>query len=141
MLWGLHQEFFEIFEFIVRPSLVPKLVNPYQFPSRARFHCVLGYGSVRIWHVSSFILPGFCDYQLTSYFLSGIAGGVVSQEYFQRNFGLVNDDNTINIHRSNDVSSNVVSVLQGGAFFGALGSANVSCECPPISNYHSFSSR
>ena len=56
----------------------------------------------------------------------------MSQEYFKRNFGLVNDDNTINIHRSNEVSSNVVSVLQGGAFFGALGSANVSCEYPPI---------
>lgn len=59
---------------------------------------------------------------------TGIAGGVVSQEYFKRNFGLVNDDNTINTHRSNEVSSNVVSVLQGGAFFGALGSANVSSK-------------
>ena len=62
----------------------------------------------------------------------------MSQEYFKRNFGLVNDDNTINIHRSNEVSSNVVSVLQGGAFFGALGSANVSCECLLIWNEDSF---
>ena len=54
----------------------------------------------------------------------------MSQEYFKRNFGLVNDDNTINIRRSNEVSSNVVSVLQGGAFFGALGSAKISGERP-----------
>ena len=75
---------------------------------------------------------------LTSYFFSGIAGGVVSQEYFKRHFGLVHDDNTIDIHRSNEVSSNVVSVLQAGAFFGALGSANLSCESPSISNDDSF---
>jgi hypothetical protein len=81
---------------------------------------------------------GSWGHQLTSYFFSGIAGGVVSQEYFKRHFGLVNDDNTINIHRSNEVSSNVVSVLQGGAFFGALGSAKISCKSPPISGHDSF---
>ncbi|KAF8151348.1 general substrate transporter [Crassisporium funariophilum] len=57
---------------------------------------------------------------------TGIAGGVVSQPYFQRHFGLANADGSLNIKRSNEVSSNVVSVLQGGAFFGALGSAPVS---------------
>lgn len=81
---------------------------------------------------------GSWGHQLTSYFFSGIAGGVVSQEFFKRHFGLVNDDNTIDIHRSNEVSSNVVSVLQGGAFFGALGSAKVSCKSPPISDHDSF---
>ena len=81
---------------------------------------------------------GSWGHQLTSYFFSGIAGGVVSQEFFKRHFGLVNDDNTVDIHRSNEVSSNVVSVLQGGAFFGALGSAKVSCKSPPISDHDSF---
>ncbi|EDR07128.1 uncharacterized protein LACBIDRAFT_250584 [Laccaria bicolor S238N-H82] len=57
---------------------------------------------------------------------TGIAGGVVSQTFFQHRFGLVNTDGTINIARSNEVSSNVVSVLQAGAFFGALLSAPLS---------------
>jgi len=73
-------------------------------------------------------------------FFSGIAGGVVSQDYFKRHFGLVNEDNTINIHRSTEVSSNVVSVLQGGAFFGALSSAQVSCKSPPVMHEWRFSS-
>lgn len=51
---------------------------------------------------------------------TGIAGGVVSQTFFQHRFGLVNTDGTINIARSNEVSSNVVSVSQAGPFFGAL---------------------
>ncbi|TFK35701.1 general substrate transporter [Crucibulum laeve] len=59
---------------------------------------------------------------------TGIAGGVVSQDYFRRHFGLVHEDGSINIKRTNEVSSNVVSVLQGGAFFGALGSAPVSAK-------------
>lgn len=58
---------------------------------------------------------------------SGVGGGVVSQTYFQIHFGLVNDDGTINKAKADDVSSNVVSVLQAGAFFGALGSAPISC--------------
>ena len=45
---------------------------------------------------------------------SGIGGGVVSQPYFQEHFGFAN-----NAKRKNDISSNVVSVLQAGAFFGA----------------------
>ena len=62
----------------------------------------------------------------TNYGCSGIAGGVVSQPYFQRNFGMLNPDGSKNTKRTNDVSSNVVSVLQAGAFFGALGSAPIS---------------
>jgi len=56
---------------------------------------------------------------------SGIAGGVVSQPFFESQFGLVNPDGSIN-SKYNQVSSNVVSVLQAGAFFGALGSAPIS---------------
>src|SRR5882762_2929846 len=59
---------------------------------------------------------------------SGIAGGVVSQPYFQTQFGMLNPDGSANTKKTNNVSSNVVSVLQAGAFFGALGSA-------PISNW------
>ncbi|KAI6102288.1 general substrate transporter [Pisolithus croceorrhizus] len=57
---------------------------------------------------------------------SGIAGGVVSQPYFEAHFGLVNSDGTINESKDTQVSSNVVSVLQAGAFFGAFWSAPVS---------------
>lgn len=57
---------------------------------------------------------------------SGIGGGVVAQPYFITHFGLVHDDGTKDVKRANAVSSNVVSVLQAGAFFGALGSAPVS---------------
>ncbi|KAL1940960.1 hypothetical protein VTO73DRAFT_7596 [Trametes versicolor] len=57
---------------------------------------------------------------------TGIGGGVVSQDYFKTHFGLVNADGSPNTKKSNDVSSNVVSVLQAGAFFGALGSAPIS---------------
>lgn len=57
---------------------------------------------------------------------SGIAGGVVSQPYFETSFGLVNADGSINKSKDTEVSSNVVSVLQAGAFFGALGSAPIS---------------
>ncbi|KAI6026094.1 general substrate transporter [Pisolithus marmoratus] len=57
---------------------------------------------------------------------SGIAGGVVSQPYFETHFGLVGPDGTVDKVKDTQVSSNVVSVLQAGAFFGALGSAPVS---------------
>lgn len=50
---------------------------------------------------------------------TGIAGGVVTQATFQDAFGVSKD-------QVNTVSANVVSVLQAGAFFGALGSAPVS---------------
>ncbi|KZT57589.1 general substrate transporter [Calocera cornea HHB12733] len=49
---------------------------------------------------------------------TGIAGGVVNNAFFQHEFGLVGNNIT-------NLSSNVVSVLQAGAFFGALGSAPV----------------
>ncbi|THG95570.1 hypothetical protein EW026_g6108 [Hermanssonia centrifuga] len=52
---------------------------------------------------------------------TGIGGGVVSQPYFQEHFGFANDT-----AKKNDISSNVVSVLQAGAFFGAIGSAPIS---------------
>ncbi|OAX33061.1 general substrate transporter, partial [Rhizopogon vinicolor AM-OR11-026] len=57
---------------------------------------------------------------------AGIAGGVVSQPYFESSFGLVNADGTINKSKDTTISSNVVSVLQAGAFFGALASAPLS---------------
>ncbi|EKM57341.1 uncharacterized protein PHACADRAFT_255054 [Phanerochaete carnosa HHB-10118-sp] len=52
---------------------------------------------------------------------SGVGGGVVTQPYFETHFGYAG-----NVQKTNDVSSNIVSVLQAGAFFGALGSAPVS---------------
>ncbi|KAF9234909.1 general substrate transporter [Melanogaster broomeanus] len=57
---------------------------------------------------------------------TGIAGGVVSQPYFETQFGLVAADGTVDKSKVTEVSSNVVSVLQAGAFFGALGSAPIS---------------
>jgi hypothetical protein len=54
------------------------------------------------------------------------SGGVVSAPYFLEQFGLINSDGSQNVSKVNDVSSNVVSVLQAGAFFGALGSAPLS---------------
>ncbi|KIM63132.1 hypothetical protein SCLCIDRAFT_118254 [Scleroderma citrinum Foug A] len=57
---------------------------------------------------------------------AGITGGVVLQPFFESQFGLVNPDGSINNSKYTQVSSNVVSVLQAGAFFGALGSAPVS---------------
>ncbi|OCH90741.1 general substrate transporter [Obba rivulosa] len=50
---------------------------------------------------------------------TGVGGGVVQESYFQEHFGITSDTKT-------SVSSNVVSVLQAGAFFGALGSAPIS---------------
>ncbi|CAA7266660.1 unnamed protein product [Cyclocybe aegerita] len=59
---------------------------------------------------------------------TGIGGGVVSATYFLEHFGLLNDDGTKDQKRVDAVSSNVVSVLQAGAFFGALGSAPLSAK-------------
>ncbi|KAJ4500987.1 general substrate transporter [Lentinula lateritia] len=59
---------------------------------------------------------------------TGIAGGVVGNLYFEETFGIANSTGTINTKKSDDVSSNVVSVLQAGAFFGALVSAPVSAK-------------
>jgi MFS family permease len=57
---------------------------------------------------------------------TGIAGGVVAQPEFQKAFGLVLPNGKANKARVTEVSSNVVSVLQAGAFFGALASAPIS---------------
>ncbi|KAF9221165.1 general substrate transporter [Gyrodon lividus] len=57
---------------------------------------------------------------------TGIAGGVVSQPYFETHFGLADADGKVNQSKETEVASNVVSVLQAGAFFGALGSAPIS---------------
>ncbi|KAF9457605.1 general substrate transporter [Collybia nuda] len=70
---------------------------------------------------------------------TGIGGGVVSAHYFQEHFGLLNDDGSKNTKRSNEVSSNVVSVLQAGAFFGALGSAPISAKIGRIYTLAAFS--
>ena len=59
---------------------------------------------------------------------SGVGGGVVAQDYFKTHFGIEHAGVT-DTKKSNDVSSNVVSVLQAGAFFGALGSAPLSGKC------------
>ncbi|KAJ7148559.1 general substrate transporter [Mycena crocata] len=59
---------------------------------------------------------------------TGIAGGVVSAPVFLAQFDLLNPDGTINKPRNDAISSNVVSVLQAGAFFGALGSAPMSAR-------------
>lgn len=58
---------------------------------------------------------------------SGVGGGVVSAQYFLESFGLI-ENGVKNQKRVDAVSSNVVAVLQAGAFFGALLSAPVSCE-------------
>ncbi|KAF7298668.1 hypothetical protein MIND_00814000 [Mycena indigotica] len=59
---------------------------------------------------------------------TGVAGAVVSSSFFQSSFGLLDENGKLNVHKSNAISSNVVSVLQAGAFFGALGSAPVSAK-------------
>jgi hypothetical protein len=61
---------------------------------------------------------------------SGLAGGVVEQPYFQKCFGLLDPDGKINLNRKIEVSSNIVSVLQAGAFFGAFVSAPVTSKLP-----------
>ncbi|KAF9019792.1 general substrate transporter [Hymenopellis radicata] len=65
-------------------------------------------------------------YCVFSLFTSGVGGGVVNNSYFQKHFGMIKEDGTADKHRVNEVSSNVVSVLQAGAFFGALGSTAIS---------------
>ncbi|KAJ7069309.1 general substrate transporter [Mycena amicta] len=59
---------------------------------------------------------------------TGVAGAVVSSSFFQQSFGLLGSDGKVDTHKSNAISSNVVSVLQAGAFFGALGSAPISAK-------------
>ncbi|KAF8068086.1 general substrate transporter [Lyophyllum atratum] len=69
---------------------------------------------------------------------TGIAGGVVAAPYFQQSFGLVDAAGVKNQKRVNEVSSNVVSVLQAGAFFGALASAPLSAKIGRIYTLASF---
>jgi hypothetical protein len=57
---------------------------------------------------------------------SGVAGGVVQSTYFQIKFGVRPAEGPATQSRIDDVSANIVSALQGGAFFGALSSAPVS---------------
>jgi sugar porter (SP) family MFS transporter len=57
---------------------------------------------------------------------TGVAGGVVAQPFFQQHFGLLGADGKPIASRTTSVTSNVVSVLQAGAFFGALGSVPLS---------------
>ena len=53
------------------------------------------------------------------------SGGVVSNTYFEAYFGII-VNGIKDVKKSNDISSNIVSILQAGAFFGALGSAPIS---------------
>lgn len=99
-----------------------------RIPDKPAFHracirSVLGDRAVWIRHVRQLSTEIFLVH---SSHCSGIAGGVVSQPYFQQHFGLVDDDGSVNTKKSDAVSSNVVSVLQAGAFFGALASAPIS---------------
>ncbi|KAJ7105697.1 general substrate transporter [Mycena epipterygia] len=59
---------------------------------------------------------------------TGIAGGVVSQTYFRAHFGFLDANGKPITHKVNQITANVVSVLQAGAFFGALGSAPISAK-------------
>ncbi len=57
---------------------------------------------------------------------SGVGGGVVSQDYFKSHFGITDPAGNTDKKKSDNINSNVVSVLQAGAFFGALASAPLS---------------
>ncbi|CAK5267137.1 unnamed protein product [Mycena citricolor] len=57
---------------------------------------------------------------------TGIAGGVVSAHYFRQHFNMLDAKGQPILSKTNAISANVVSVLQAGAFFGALGSAPMS---------------
>lgn len=72
-------------------------------------------------HVYVVASVAYCGIILFGYD-TGVAGGIVTQKAFKDNFGLTNATTS----HVNAVSSNVVSVLQGGAFFGALGSIPLS---------------
>ncbi|KAL0577238.1 hypothetical protein V5O48_004757 [Marasmius crinis-equi] len=66
---------------------------------------------------------------------TGIAGGVVKNTYFQQHFGIAGNQKHID-----DVSAIVVSVLQAGAFVGALASAPISARIGRKWTLISFSS-
>ena len=50
----------------------------------------------------------------------------MAQDLFMEKYGLKNADGTTNNSRKDHVSAAIVSLLQAGAFFGALTSAPVS---------------
>ena len=52
----------------------------------------------------------------------------MSSKHFKEAFGIIKDG-VEDTHKSNEVSSNVVSVLQAGAFFGALGVRRYLVRC------------
>lgn len=56
---------------------------------------------------------------------SGVGGGVVNNALFQKHFGMW-DGEVKDKKKIDSISSIVVSVLQAGAFFGALGSSFIS---------------
>jgi len=56
-----------------------------------------------------------------------VAGGVVAMKFFQQEFGIL-EGGVVNVTKKDEVSGNVVAVLQAGAFFGALGSAPISAR-------------
>lgn len=75
------------------------------------------------WIFSSTAFRARCSCCLT---FSSVGGGIVNHPYFQHHFGMYNADGTKNTHKVNNISSNVVSSFQAGAFFGALGSVPIS---------------
>ena len=104
-----------ISEYTVR---VTSTVFPNTLTTRTGLACVAYWGIVLFGYDTC--VSASCLSEPVSLSTSGVAGGVVSQPYFETHFGAVT--------KSQDatVSSNVVSVLQAGAFFGALGSAPLS---------------
>lgn len=99
------------------------------FPCSSLNYLFAGLAFIAYWGI---VLFGYDTYvlgvsviSLDLPFISGIAGGVVSQANFQKHFGMW-PNGVENKAQVTAVSSNVVSVLQAGAFFGALGSAPIS---------------
>ncbi|KAG6840663.1 hypothetical protein C0991_005257 [Blastosporella zonata] len=86
------------------PSILLESYIPWR---SSQLRCIVGLAFVVYWGI---VLFGYDT------------GGVVNAPYFQSHFGLVDKKHI------NNVSSNVVSVLQAGAFFGALGSAPISAK-------------
>lgn len=50
---------------------------------------------------------------------TGLGGGVLALPTFQSEFGLI-DDKGVAVPNLSALQGNIVSVLQGGAFFGAI---------------------
>lgn len=56
---------------------------------------------------------------------TGLGGGVLAVKSFQTEFGLVKADGVTPVDNLATLQGNVVSILQGGAFFGALAAAPI----------------